>query len=238
VNGLQAVVFDLDDTLYAERDYVFSGFRAVAVRTEKEFGLPAEQSFVELRRLFETGVRGATFDRFLDLYGLSTDQNVAAMVQTYRQHKPQISLDDATRALLERLGLRCRLGLVTDGALDVQRRKVAALDLTGLLDVIVYSDALGRDAWKPSPKPFHTVLGRLSVDATAALYVGDNPAKDFRGARRVGMSTVRVRRPDGLHRYREPNRAEDAPDVEIDKLDRLPGLLTGILRGAGRREAA
>ncbi len=239
MNGWQAVIFDLDDTLYPERDYVFSGFRAVALWAKKELGLPAESSFVELRRLFETGVRGNTFDRFLASHGLYTDRHVDAMVQTYRQHEPQISLDDGTRSLLERLSLRCPLGLITDGYLDVQRRKVAALALDGFFHTIVYSDALGRDAWKPSPKPFQIALGRLSVDAASAVYVGDNPIKDFRGARRVGMATIRVRRPDGLHRYREPNLAEDAPDVEIDSLGRLPGLLGRMEPPAtGRKEAA
>lgn len=217
----KAIVFDLDDTLYAERDYVLSGLRAVADWARVELGLPAGRSFAELNRLFESGVRGDTFDRWLSGHGLRPNGRVAAMVDVYRRHRPQITLDRGVRELLERLGRSHHLGLVTDGYLEVQRRKVAALGLEQHFRAIVYSDSLGRQAWKPSPRPFRLVLERLDVPSAAAVYVADNPAKDFRGARLVGMATIRIRRPDGLYRHLEPASPEDAADLEIASLRRL-----------------
>ncbi|MGH2606972.1 MAG: HAD hydrolase-like protein, partial [Anaerolineales bacterium] len=58
-----------------------------------------------------------------------------------------------------------------------------------------------------------------------AAYIGDNPAKDFRGARALGMRTVRVRRSEGLHAEREPAVEADAPDTEIENLDALEAAL-------------
>ena len=217
----QAIVFDLDDTLYPERDYVLSGMRAVALWGQRELGLPAERGFAELRRLFERGVRGDTFNRWLTDHGIEPGGKVAAMVKVYRRHRPQIALEPEVRNLLERLGRRCHLGLVTDGYLQVQQQKVAALNLQRYLQAIVYSDALGRGAWKPSPLPFRAVLQRLSVAADDAVYVADNPTKDFRGARRAGMASIRIRRPDGLHRNLEPRCPDDAPDMEIARLAEL-----------------
>jgi len=225
VTRWQAVVFDLDDTLYAERDYVLSGLRAVATWAEGQLGLPAERSFAELRRLFEDGVRGNTFDRWLSTHGLQPDERVTAMVHIYRGHKPQIALESDVHDLLVRLRQRYRLGLLTDGHLEVQRRKVTALGLEHFFQAIVYSDALGREVWKPSPQPFQAMLRQLSVTANAAVYVGDNPAKDFRGARRVGMHTIRVRREEGVYRDLEPASAEDAPHVELASLDALEAYL-------------
>ncbi|MBN2477078.1 MAG: HAD family hydrolase [Pirellulales bacterium] len=235
----QAIVFDLDDTLYPERDYVLSGMRAVAAWAEAELGWPRKRSFAELQGLFEQGVRGDTFNRWLAGRGLPPDGRITSMVRVYRWHEPAIRLQPAVRHLLEHLGRRHRLGLVTDGYLEVQRRKVSALGVRRYLSAVVFSDALGRDAWKPSPKPFEAVLRELQVPATEAVYVGDNPAKDFRGARAVGMGTIRVRLPRGEHRDLQPHGADDAPDAEIADLGELEDLLTdcagGLPEAASRR---
>jgi putative hydrolase of the HAD superfamily len=117
--------------------------------------------------------------------------------------------------LLEGLHRRYLLGLLSDGYLEVQRKKVEALALDRYLDAIVLSDEFGRDAWKPSPRPFLKVLEVLAVDAHAAVYVADNPAKDFAGARGVGMASVRLRSEDGVYGRLEPSAPRDAPDIEI-----------------------
>jgi putative hydrolase of the HAD superfamily len=61
----------------------------------------------------------------------------------------------------------------------------------------------------------------LSVAGGEAVYVGDNPRKDFRGAREAGMATIRIRRPEGLHAQDEPATPADAPDREIGSLEQV-----------------
>ncbi len=223
--SLQAVVFDLDDTLYPERSYVLSGLWAVAVWVRREFGLSLNRTFVELKQPFEAGVRGDLFNRWLERRGLLSENHVTAMIQTYRRHEPKIFMSQQVCDLLGRLGHNFRLGLVTDGYLEVQRRKVAALGLEDFFHAIVYSDQFGREAWKPSTRPFEEVLNRLAVSGNQAVYIGDNPAKDFRGARQLGMGAVRIRRPSGLHCLFEPDSPGDAPDVEIRELSELTTVL-------------
>jgi len=225
VSRWQAVIFDLDDTLYPERRYVQSGFRAVADWARQQFGFPTHRTCEELTRLFEQGVRGKLFDRWLESRGLETEDHIAAMVRVYREHEPQISLYADVRGLLRRLGREYRLGLLTDGLLGVQQRKVRGLGLQEQFDAIVYSDQWGREAWKPSPRPFEAILRRLDVPAEQSVYVADNPAKDFRGPRRVGMGTVRVRHGDGLHRDRHAAGPDDDADIEIESLDLLQQAL-------------
>ena len=53
----RAIVFDLDDTLYPERDYVLSGFRAIARWAAEHLRIPAEDGYRELAELFAAGVR-------------------------------------------------------------------------------------------------------------------------------------------------------------------------------------
>jgi FMN phosphatase YigB (HAD superfamily) len=44
--------------------------------------------------------------------------------------------------------------------------------------------------------PFDRLLAAVGVEAGRAVYVGDNPLFDFRGANEVGMLTVRVPNPE------------------------------------------
>ena len=222
---LRAVVFDLDDTLYAERSYVFSGFQAVAVWAEKQLGIPCDQGFDELCRLFYAGSRGTTFNSWLAAHDVAPPVWVPQMVQVYREHLPQIAPDPEALELLPRLRQRYRLGLVTDGYVSVQKRKLASLDIGSYFDAIVFSDELGPDSWKPSPQPFARVLQKLALAGQEAVYVADNPNKDFLGARKLTMRTVRIRRPDGVYRHLEPPSAEYAPDDEIHNLQDLESLL-------------
>jgi len=226
VSGLRAVVFDLDDTLYPERDYVLSGFRAVAGWSDPNLGIPAEQGFAQMKALLDQGVRGEIFNRWLERHGLLDNDRVARLVELYRQHEPKIRLFPEVTSLLSSLRTQYCLGLVTDGYREVQQRKLAALNLAGYFDAVVFADEWGRGAWKPSPVPFHAVLERLGhLSPSESVYVADNPAKDFLGARRVGMATVWVRRPTGFYTSLEPADLEHRPDICVGRLDELSPAL-------------
>ena len=207
---------------------MLSGFRAVAAWAEEQLKIPRRPGFAELRQLFEDGVRGNTFNRWLESHGFVLDDWVSQMVRVYREHQPQIVPHPETVDVLQRLRSRYRLGLVSDGSLQVQQNKLASLGIGFYFDRLVFSDELGADAWKPSPRPFALVLERLAVAGRKAVYVADNPSKDFLGARRAGMWTVRVRYPDGLYSHLEPPSPEHAPDAEIDTLARLQEILVSI----------
>ncbi|MBN1910103.1 MAG: HAD family hydrolase [Pirellulales bacterium] len=220
-----AVVFDLDDTLFPERQFVDSGMRAVADWGEQVLQIPAETTLDELRGLIEQHADGRTFNRWLANHHLDPEEWVHPMVQVYRKHEPTLTPYDDVSPVLQKLRRTCRLGVVTDGYLEVQQRKMAATGLEDRFDAIVYSDELGRDAWKPSTKPFELVLQRLGVAPDEAVYVGDNPTKDFRGARQLGMETIRIRRPDGLYGHLKTACPEDAPHWQIATLTELVSLM-------------
>lgn len=223
--ALQAIVFDLDDTLYPERAYVLSGFQTVAIWAEQHLGISHYQGFAELCQLFDEGVRGNTFNRWLESHEVKPEDWVFQMVQVYRQHDPCIEPYPEVPGLLQRLRLRYRLGLVTDGYAEVQKRKLAALGIASYFDALVFSDEWGQEAWKPSPRPFEIVLEELGIPGPEAVYVADNPIKDFLGARQVGMWTIRVRRPGGLYSHLEPFSAEQAAHTDVECLDRLEAIV-------------
>jgi putative hydrolase of the HAD superfamily len=223
----EAVVFDLDDTLYAERDYVLSGFRAVGRWVESHLAVPSDAAFGELRDLFDAGSRHDAFDRWLETRGLAAEGRVAELLAVYRAHDPALVPFPEVPGLLSSLSGTYRLGLLSDGYLAVQRRKLRALGLANHFESIVFSDEWGRDAWKPSPRPFHVLLSRLGLSGPQAVYVADNPSKDFLGARRAGMSTVRFVWPQGMYAHLAPPSSAHAADCEIRDLNDLPAVLSG-----------
>jgi putative hydrolase of the HAD superfamily len=226
----RAVVLDLDDTLYPEAAYVRSGFRAVAARAQETLGVSAAEAEAELVALFEEGVRGDTFDRWLAARGLGGDVAVGDLVAAYRGHPPDIQAFAAAEPLLR--GLRAggsAVGLLSDGDPAVQRAKLDALGLRGAFDAIVVTGELGEGAGKPSPRGYEEVLRRLGdAPPDEAVYVSDNPAKDFVGARRAGMRSIRVRRPDGIYARLEPETPEHAADAEVPALDEVARTLEDL----------
>lgn len=227
MSGLHAVIFDLDDTLYPERSYVLSGFRAVAVWIETIMAIPEAETIHELGLLFTQGVRGDTFHRWLGQRGVSRqrDELVRQMVAVYREHDPLLTPFEGMKELLGELGQQYRLGVITDGYLTVQQRKWKAMSFNHLFQSVVFSDAFGRQYWKPSHVPFQVALEALNVSPEKAVYVGDNPAKDFVGARGAGLSTIRFRSSGGEHALAEPPSSFHAPDRTVESIDDLSACI-------------
>lgn len=197
----RVIVFDLDDTLYLERDYVRSGLRAVGRWASTALGMDGLGEVMRAR--FEAGARSHIFDDSLQEMGLTPSPPIIArMLATYRQHRPDICLaPDAERFLARRDG-RTGFAVITDGFLDAQRRKIRALGLYGRgIHLGICTDKWGRECWKPNPRAFEHVeqiFGRLGGSLT---YVADNPSKDFTAPRSRGWRTVQIARPDRIHKF-------------------------------------
>ena len=192
--NIQAVVFDLDDTLYSEKDYVRSGFRAVADMLPQ---LP--DAYGKFWSAFEEGKK--VFDAVLSDTGLYSDELKEKCIATYRSHKPDIHLYDHVVEILEALrGKNIKIGIITDGRPDGQHNKLAALGLERLVDSIVITDELGGEAFrKPNDISFRIMQRRLGVPFGNMLYVGDNPAKDFIAPRQLCMQCVWFDNQDGIY---------------------------------------
>lgn len=192
--GVSVLVFDLDDTLFPEHQYVLSGFKAAGAWLEQHHGLSGFYPIAQ--QLFEAGTRGTIFNQALEQLGQPATL-VPALVAAYREHMPAISLHEDARWALEHFKGSHQLGLITDGYLVTQRNKVEALGIRPYFDVLVFSDEHGRDCWKPSPVPYRKVMEALNAPGEACTYVGDNPSKDFVTARALGWNTVQITREGG-----------------------------------------
>lgn len=231
---MYAVLFDLDDTLYPERSYVESGFRAVA----QTLAATAEQQDALVQHMFELFIENTVgvFDRLLgrvsDADGAGrTPRTVQELVEVYRRHAPKIQLyEDVIPTLKELRRQGIRLGIITDGRAEGQQAKLDALGLAEAVDVVVLTDALGpgRMYWKPHPRGFEIALSKLGVVPRRSVYVGDNPTKDFQAPAQLGMKTVRIHRHDALNlfaRNAEGIGAQHDAEYVIESLEQLIPLL-------------
>jgi putative hydrolase of the HAD superfamily len=213
-----AIVFDLDDTLYLERDYLRSGFSAVARHCAYLTGESEGEIGADFERLFAEAPQLPVFDRWLRSRSLPTQTHLDAMVSVYREHTPSIRLVPGAREALDELVTRHRLGLLTDGSSTRQHAKLTAVGLSGFFAAVVVSDEIGPDVRKPDPRPFVRMAGKLGVAPGDSVYIADNPEKDFIGARSAGFRSIRLRLSEGLHAQVEPATVAHAPDAEIRAL--------------------
>jgi putative hydrolase of the HAD superfamily len=231
VSPSRCIAFDLDDTLFLERDYVRSGFRAVGTWAERELGIQGVGD--SAWSAFERGVRGTTFQAALAELGVEpSDEVIRQLVAVYRTHQPDITMLRDARACLDRLRNRALLAVISDGPRESQEAKAAAMDAHRWADPIVLTADLGHGAGKPSPRAFGMVEAATGTSGAACAYVADNPVKDFAGPRARGWVTVRVRHPESLHAACPSGR-----DVDLDVTDlaELPALLDRWLAEDGLR---
>jgi len=244
----KAIIFDLDDTLYDERQFVYSGFKAVAQYLAGSYGLNDQKLFLRMQQLLCEEGRGTIFDRVLQDNGLDTSL-VSTLVEVYRSHKPVLELyPDAWEILRDFKGsipdlkgstwesapeiardlkFEIKLGLITDGAARVQWNKIKALGLEDLMDIIIVSDDFGTECWKPSPVPYQRVMDKLGVAPESCVYIGDNPEKDFVTARKLGWQTVRILRPGGMCFEIKKDPLYEA-DFDITDLQQLKPILLNL----------
>ena len=113
------------------------------------------------------------------------------------------------------------MGLVTDGYIQTQKNKIKALGLNNIFDQILITEELGREFWKPSTVPFSKICDKLEVIPMEAIYIGDNPKKDFKGPNQLKMDSIRLRLKDGEHYGSQPENKDFAPVIEIHSVKNL-----------------
>jgi len=212
----RGIVFDLDDTLYLERDYVRSGFTYVAnLVATSAVGMRELTAWLWLA--FEDGVRRDTFDRLLAAYPeLAGRVTPAQLVDAYRSHPPSISLLPGVSELLGWLRDRSyRLGVLSDGLLVSQQAKADALRLDEWFDPVLFTASRQEAFLKPGTLGFEWIATKWGLPNAELAYIADNPLKDFVGPRKLGWLTIRLRTPGQLRFALEPAGDGDEPDVEV-----------------------
>ena len=205
--SLKAVVFDIDDTLISEYDYVLSGYKAVSKRlaSDSDINLTEEELYDTLLKLSGDGFL-YIYNRLFKELGLKEDEErIKELVHIYQHHDPDIRLyDDVDRTLKALKEKGCRLGVISDGDPKRQRRKLKVCEAEEYFDHVIITDELGGEEYRKPDKRSYELMGReLNVSFEDMIYVGDNPSKDFYIVKTLPMKTARIIRPHGIYTGRE-----------------------------------
>ncbi len=191
---IKAVLFDLDNTLV---DFMLMKKRCseAAIRAMVDAGLQMSEEKA-LKLLFEMykehGIEDQRiFEKFLEKTIGSVDYRILASgIAAYRRVKtghlapyPHVR---ATLIELKEKGLL--LGIVSDAPRMQAWLRLAEMSLTEFFDVVVALEDTGRK--KPSKMPFKQAIKRLKLKPEEILFVGDNPGRDIKGAKGMGMLTA------------------------------------------------
>lgn len=185
---IKGVIFDLDDTLYSEKEYVRSGYKAVS----DFLGGGYEE---KLWNFFEAGK--PAIDELLKELGRESEK--AEVLEIYRSHKPAIHLYLGVAEMIENLKAKgIKVGIITDGRPEGQRNKLDALGLK--VDDVIITDELGGIQFrKPCDIAFRIMVMRWRLNPADVVYVGDNPVKDFQAPQQLGMKSMLVKNEDGVY---------------------------------------
>lgn len=215
----KVVVFDLEDTLYKEIDFLKSGYHAVADNLAQSFGI--HDLYEEMIEAYQTGEKDV-FQQVLDHHHLTIDKSI--LTDIYRYHIPQIHLDDTVRSVLGQLKENCHLAMVTDGRSKTKRNIINALGLAEYFDWadIYVSEEVGY--LKTAPYSFEKIME--TYPDCQYISVGDNPAKDFLVPNRLGWMTVCLKdNGQNIHQQDFSLAAEYLPQRKIKVITELLEIL-------------
>jgi len=234
---LQAVFFDIDDTLCATTEFALRA-RRNAVRAMIAAGVVADEELVWKELVEVIAEFSSNYEHHYDKLLLRLPAHsvehvnkalvVAAGVAAYHDTKfrelaPYPGVIDL---LAELRSLDVRLGVITHGLTIKQAEKLVRLGLVDHLDpdAIFISDQIG--IAKPNPKLYQTALRAHDLDPAATIYVGDSTRNDIAPPKSLGMVTV-------LARLRQPRPGEELAVPEAERPDHVItsfGELRSLLR--------
>lgn len=172
------VVFDLDDTLYNELDYLKSAYQSIALSLEPNNWKVLYSKMFSLYR--------CRFNVF-EFVANSYNKEVEDLVDMYRNHDPDIRLFEGVLDVFDAIKSKNgKIGIITDGRSKTQRAKIDSLGILEYLDSIIISEEIGSD--KPCIANYKAIEN--SISGKIYYYVADNLKKDFIAPNSLGWYSV------------------------------------------------
>jgi len=204
----KTIVFDLDDTLALELDYLKSAYEEIAYLVDQA----NTRLFAFLLDAYQK--KDNPFEQICTLY---PQYSVADLLQLYRNHVPTYPENPCKSLLVELKANGYKLGLVTDGYSITQRNKLKALGIEDLFDLVVISEEFG--SAKPCEANF-AVFHQFNTDEY--YYIADNPAKDFVSPNALGWQTIcLIDAGNNIHKQDFTKESLYLPRMTIDTIEQV-----------------
>lgn len=218
LNEKTVFVFDLDDTLYKEIDFLYSGFSQIALRLNSDNWHSLFEKMVQEYR------KGADVFEFLSCSFSDCCLKKREMIELYRTHLPDIKMDLEAQVFLEKLrDGKAKTALITDGRSITQRNKLKALGLKDYFGKVIISEEVGSE--KPSKANYRLV--EQCYGSGSYIYFGDNYTKDFVTPNSLGWKTIAIEADErNIHRFNAGDFAiEFAPQHVIKSFSEIQLVL-------------
>jgi len=194
-----AILFDLDNTLYDAEQYFNGAFKEISKYLDDKYGINKNESHKNLLKLWKekTSMYPYLFNDFLKMVSTENKKNIESelenIIKIFNGHYGKLKLySDVTPVLKKFRNVGYKMGIITDGTVERQKRKIKLLNVEEFFDVVIYTKEL--ESPKPSTVPFLKALKELHTKPQNSFYVADNPLIDFEGAKKIDMKTVRIMR--------------------------------------------
>ena len=190
--AIKAVLFDLDGTLYDRDELVQRLVSRQYDAFRHELSSVSKGRFIERVVQLDDHGYGDKPDLYRTVAGewsLSAELADRLLQSFWSLYEQTTELSEDTSATLQTLHAHgVKLGVVTNGRVEWQQRKLDALGISSWFDAVLISEAEG--VRKPDPEIFRRALTRCGVEAPEAMFVGDHPQVDVEGAMRAGLHAV------------------------------------------------
>jgi putative hydrolase of the HAD superfamily len=189
----KAVLFDLDGTLYDSEQYYLGAFREIASYIADTYNLSEIKIYQRLATIWrsKTSMYPYLFSDFLKEFRLN--MNVQSIIAMFNSYKGKLHPYRSVVPIIKNLkNMHYMIGIITDGDHRRQKRKIENLGLTSMIDASIFTKDFNTNKLKK--KPFNVALRLLSCKPEHAWYIGDNPILDFKGAKEIGIKTVRLKK--------------------------------------------
>lgn len=178
----QLYIFDFDNTLYAERDYLFAAYQQI------EIALNTKGVADFLKSEFDAHGREKLFNKLIKSFSLSESEieECLYVLRTVQLSSPLLYIP-GTVALINTLRAQNKmLALLTNGNVAQQKNKLQQLeiDLYQLFDEVIFANEI---APKPSAESVFYILKKTNVSASAAILIGDSDV-DRQAAHNAGIA--------------------------------------------------
>ncbi len=196
------IAFDLDHTLtfypmstagVVAATFDHLGLSLNSTGTAEDLASRYDALWVALERGAQSadGLRHAVWRQLLAERGFAADglaERVAVEYGVTRRANGVRLFDGVQQLLSDLRAAGYGLGLLTNGLSDAQWEKIHSLHMEPLFDAVVVAGDVG--LFKPDPRAFVALLGRLSAAPSRTLFVGDSYEMDVVGAHAAGLAVA------------------------------------------------
>ena len=150
----------------------------------------------------------------------------AALNVFFKDYIDTLELRAGAKKLIKQAAEQCKVALISNFThAPVIYSSLRKTGINTFFNVVVVSE---ENCWrKPSSHIFQDALKRLQIQANQAVYIGDSPIEDIKGAKQAGLKTVFV--PSQFNTLKDLFDSQQKPDFIAKDLQSISENLTEII---------